>query len=80
MMARHSLPEILMMVLTVGGALAIFSLIGTWLVNLTSRGLASGTGGFVFSISRVSAILFSILIAAVVAIGVGLAVALRSRR
>ena len=79
-MARHSLREILVMVLTVCGALAIFSLIATRLFHLTSQGTTAGAGGFSFSLGGVSAILFSALIIAVVAIGVVLAVALRHKR
>ena len=79
-MTRHSLAEILLMVLAVGGAVAIFSLIGSRLVHFTSQGSAAGAGGIGLTVGGISAVLFSVLIVVVVAIAVALAVALRSKR
>ena len=74
-MTRHTLAERLLIVLAVCGALTIFSLVGARLVP-------PGTGGFSFSFSvgRVSAALFTVLIVTVVLIGLALVLALRSRR
>jgi succinate dehydrogenase/fumarate reductase cytochrome b subunit len=74
-MTRHTLAERLLIVLAVCGALTIFSLIG-------ARLLPTGTGGisFSFSLGRVSAALFTVLIVTVVVIGLALVFALRSRR
>ena len=79
-MARHSLAEILIIVLAVCGALAMFSLIGTWLVRLTTRGTPPGGFGITFAFGGISTILFSVLIVAVIAIVVALAVSLKSKR
>ena len=79
-MTRHSLAEILLMVLAVCGALAILSLIGTELLHLTARSTPPGTGGVVFISGGVSTRVFSIVLLAVVAIIFALILALRSRR
>jgi hypothetical protein len=79
-MTRHSLAEILLMVLAVCGALAIVSLVGIWLVHPSSYGIPPGTSGVTFSVRRVSAVSFSTVIVAVVVIAFALAVSLRSGR
>jgi len=79
-MTRHSLAEILLMVLAVSGAVAILSLIGTGLLRLTARGTPPGAGGVVFSVGGVRMIVFSILIVAVVAIVIALTLTLKGRR
>ena len=78
-MTRHSLAEILLMVLAVCGALAILSLIGTGLLHLTARSMPPGTGGIGFSIGGLSAIVFSVLVVAVVAIIIAVMVSFKSR-
>jgi succinate dehydrogenase/fumarate reductase cytochrome b subunit len=72
-MTRHTLAERLLIVLAVCGALTIFSLVGARLVP-------PDTGGFSFSVGRVSAALLTVLIVTVVLIGLALVLALRSRR
>ena len=78
-MTRHSLAEILVMVLAVFGALAILSLIATGLLRLAARATPPGTAGIGFSVGGVSMIVFSVLIVAV-AIVIALTLALKSRR
>jgi len=78
-MTRHSLAEILLMVLAVCGALAILSLIGTGLLHLAARSTPAGTGGIGFSVGGVSVIVFSVLIVLVSAIVIALMLTLRSR-
>ncbi len=79
-MTRHSLAEILLMVLAVCGALAILSLIGTGLFHLTARSTPPGTGGVVFISGGVSTKVFSVVLLAIVAIIIALMLAVRSRR
>ena len=79
-MTRHSLAEILLMVLAVCGALAILSLIGTGLLHLTARSTRPGTGGVVLISGGVSTKVFSVVLLAVIAIIIALILALRSRR
>jgi hypothetical protein len=80
-MTRHSLAEILLMVLAVCGALAILSLIGTELLHLTARSTPpGGTGGIVSISGGISTKVFSVFLLAVVAIIIALILALRSRR
>jgi hypothetical protein len=78
-MTRHSLAEILLMVLAVCGALAILSLIGTGLLHLTGGSTPPGTGTFAVTFGGLSAILFSVLIVAVVAIIIAVMLSFRSR-
>ena len=78
-MTRHSPAEILLMVLAVCGAVAIFSLIGTGLLRLTARPTPS-TGGIGFGVGGISMTVFSVLIVAVVAIVIALSLTLKSRR
>jgi hypothetical protein len=79
-MTRHSLAEILLMVLAVCGAVAILCLIGSWLLRLIVFGTAAGGGGVAFGVSRVSVILFSVVIIAAVAIAIALTLTLKSWR
>jgi uncharacterized membrane protein len=80
-MTRHSLAEILLMVLAICGALAILCLVGLWVVHLSSSGTPpGGSGGVTFSVSRVSSTSFSAVIAMVVVIAFALALSLRNRR
>ncbi len=79
-MTRHSLAEILLMVLAVCGALAILSLIGNGLLRRTAGGTPPGTGGIAFSFGGVSVWVFSVFLLAVVAIVIALTLALRSKR
>ena len=72
-MTRHTLAERLVIGLAICGALTIFSLIGTRLVP-------TGSVGISFSVGRVTAALFTVLIVTVVVIGLALVFALRSRR
>jgi len=79
-MTRHSLAEILLMVLAVCGALAILSLIGKGLFHLTARSTPLGGSGGVVSISGgISTKVFSVFLLAVVAFIIALILALRSR-
>ena len=80
LMTRHSLAEILVMVLALCGAVAILSLIATGLLRLTARATPPGTGGIGVSVGGVSMIVFSVLIIAVVAIVIALSLTLKSRR
>jgi len=77
-MTRHSLAEILLMVLAVCGALAILSLIGTGLLHPTAQHAASNR---VFAVSSAGfrAIVFSVLIVAVVAIVIAVMASFKSR-
>jgi hypothetical protein len=78
---RPSLAEILLMVLAVCGALAILSLVGLWLVHLTSYATPQGdSGGVTFSVRKTSVTSLSTVIAMVVVIAFALALSLRSRR
>jgi len=79
-MTRHSLAEILVIVLAVFGAFAILSLIGTGLLRLTARATHPDSGGIVFSVGGISRTVFSVLIVAVVAIVIALTLTLKSRR
>jgi hypothetical protein len=79
-MTRHSLAEVLLMVLAVCGALAILSLVGLWLVHFSSYGAPHGASGGSFSVRRTSVTAWSTVIAMVVVIAFALALSLRSRR
>jgi hypothetical protein len=79
-MTRHSLAEILLMVLAVCGALAILSLIGTGLLRVAARSAPPGTFGIAASAGGVSVIVFSLLIVAAIGIVIALTFVLRSRR
>jgi len=79
-MTRHSLAEILLMVLAVCGALAILSLIGTGILHLAARSTPPGAFGIAASTGGICVIVFSVLIVAVIAIVIALTFALRSRR
>jgi hypothetical protein len=79
-MTRHSLAEILLMVLAVCGTLAVLSLVGLWLVHLSSTGAPEGASGVSFSVRKVSAISFTGLIVALVVIALALALSLRNKR
>ena len=79
-MTRHRLAEILLMVLAVCGALAIFSLIGKGLLNLSARGTPPGSGGVAFRFGGVSVWVFSVFLLAAVAIVIALVLTLKSRR
>ena len=79
-MTRHSLAEILLMVLAVCGVLAILSLVGLWWIHLPSTGAPQGASGVSFSVRRVSTISFSTVIVTVVVIAFALALCLRKRR
>jgi len=77
-MTRHSLAEILLMVLAVCGVLAILSLIGAGLFHPAAPHAASNR---VFAVSSAGfrAIVFSVLIVAVVAIIIAVMASFRSR-
>jgi uncharacterized membrane protein len=77
-MTRHSLAEILLMVLAVCGALAILSLIITGLLHLTAQHAASNRV-FAVSSAGLRAVVFSVLIVTVVAIIIAVRLAFRSR-
>lgn len=79
-MTRHSLAEILLMVLAVCGALAILSMIGTGLLHLAARSTPPGSSGIAASSGGISVWVFSVFLLAVVAIVIALTVALRSKR
>jgi hypothetical protein len=79
-MTRHSLAEVLLMVLAVCGALAILSLVGLWLVHFSSYGTPHGASGVSFSVRRTSVTAWSTVIAMMVVIAFALALSLRSRR
>jgi hypothetical protein len=79
-MTRHSLAEILLMVLAVCGVLAILSLVGLWWVHLPTAGTPHGTFGFIFSVRRVTVISFSKVMVAVVVIAFAVVLSIRSRR
>jgi hypothetical protein len=78
-MTRHSLAEILLMVLAVCGALAILSLIGKGLLHPAARSTPPGTFGIAVSVGGVSVIVFSVLIVVVIAIVIVLTFTLKSR-
>ena len=78
-MTRHSLAEILLMVLAVCGVLAILLLVGAGLLHPAARSMPPGTGGIGFSIGGLRAIVFSVLIVAVVAIIIAVMASFRSR-
>ena len=78
-MTRHSLAEILLMVLAVCGALAILSLIGTGLLHLTARSMPPGDWAFSVSSAGLRAVVFSVFIVAVVAIVIAVMLSFRSR-
>jgi len=77
-MTRHSLAEILLMVFAVCGVLAILSLIGAGLFHLAAQHAASNR---VFAVSSAGfrAIVFSVLIVAVVAIIIAVMASFKSR-
>lgn len=79
-MTRHSLAEILLMVLAVCGALAILSLIGKGLLHPAARSTPPGTGGIGVSVGGVNVVVFSVLLVAMVAVVVVVTFALRSKR
>ncbi len=76
-MTRHSLAEILLMVLAVCGVLAILSLIGAGLLHPAAQHAASNR---VFAVSSAGfrAIVFSVLIVAVVGIIITVMASLRA--
>jgi hypothetical protein len=77
-MTRHSLAEILLMVLAVCGALAILLLVGTGLLHLTAQH-AARNWAFSVSLAGLRAVVFSVLIVTVVAIIIAVTLAFRSR-
>jgi hypothetical protein len=79
-MTRHSLAEILLMVLAVCGALAILSLICKGLLHPAARSTPPGTFGIGVSVGGVNAIVFSVLLVAMAAVVVVVTFALRSKR
>jgi hypothetical protein len=79
-MTRHSLAEIVLMVLAVCGVLAILSLVGLWWIHLPTAATPPGGSGFAISLRRVSVVSFSKVMVAVVVIAFALAVSIRSRR
>lgn len=78
-MARHSLREIVLMVLAVLGGLGILLLIGARLIHVTAGSTTAGTGGVGAVVGGLSVNLFTMLIVAVVAFVVVLAVFLWRR-
>lgn len=79
-MTRHSLAEILLMVLAVCGVLAILSLVGLWWVHLASAGTPPGASGFAISVRRVSVVSSAKVMMAVVVIAFAVILSIRSRR
>jgi len=77
-MTRHSLAEILLMVLAVCGALAILSLVGAGLLHPATQHAASNRM-FAVSSAGFRAIVFSVLIVAVVAIVIAVMASFKSR-
>jgi hypothetical protein len=78
-MTRHSLAEILLMVLAVCGALAILSLVGAGLLHLAARSMAPGDWAFSVSSAGLRAVVFSVFIVAVIAIVIAVILSFRSR-
>jgi hypothetical protein len=79
-MTRHPPAEIVLMVLAVCGAVAILSMIVTGLFHLAARSTPPGTGGIGVSVGGLTAIVFSVLLVAMVAVVVAVSLALRSKR
>jgi hypothetical protein len=78
LMSRHSLAEILLMVLAVCGALAILSLVGAGLLHPAAQHAASNRV-FAVSSAGLRAIVFSVLVVALAAIIIAVILSFRSR-